>query len=133
MDKISLDKRSLRKFGVTMGIAFFVISALIFVKHRHGFTPGLAVSGVFFAVGLFTPHLLRPVYISWMKFAYVLGWVNTRIILLLVFFLIFTPIGLVLKLLGKDLLDRKIEKDKETYWHQKDKQAFDPRSFERLF
>jgi uncharacterized protein involved in cysteine biosynthesis len=51
-----------------------------------------------------------------MKFAFVLGWVNTRIIITLIFFLVVTPIGLIMRILKSDLLAEKINKNTETYW-----------------
>lgn len=133
MDTMHLDKKSLRKFGITMAVACLVIAVLIFVKHRHIMIPVILVSAGFFATGLLTPFLLKPLYCLWMRLAFVLSWVNTRIILLLVFFLIFTPIGLVLKLLRKDLLDRKIDKDKDSYWQRRQKKQFSRIDYERLF
>jgi hypothetical protein len=61
------------------------------------------------------------VYIFWMRLAFILGWINTRIILFIIFYLIFTPIGIVLRIFGIDLLDRKIERDKESYWKKIEK------------
>lgn len=77
--------------------------------------------------------LLKPLYALWMKFALVLSWINTRIILFLMFYLIFTPLGLILKLLGKDLLDIKINKSAKSYWRKKEKNEFGLSSYERQF
>ena len=50
-----------------------------------------------------------------------LGWINTRLILFIIFYLVFTPIGLVMRLFGVDLLDKKIDKNKNSYWRRKEK------------
>lgn len=72
---------------------------------------------------------LKPVYDLWMKFAAVLAWVNTRIILIVMFYLVFTPIGLIMRIFGMDVLGLKIERNKESYWLKKDKKT----SYERQF
>lgn len=68
-----------------------------------------------------------------MKFALILSWINTRIILILLFYLVFTPIGLILKLLGKDLLDRKINKADKSYWRKKEKNELSLAAYEKQF
>lgn len=133
MEKLKLDKKSLKKFGITMCIAFLVITGIIIIRHRHNIVPTVAISTAFLLLALIQPLWLKPVYIIWMKFAFVLAWVNTRLILFIMFYLIFTPIGLVLRLFGVDLLDKRIEKGKVTYWIKKEKKEFNPLDYERQF
>ena len=128
-----MDKKTLRKFGVTMGIAFLVITLVIFLRHRHNTLPTSIISAVFFILAFIAPSLLKPVYIFWMNLAFVLSWINTRLILLVIFYLIFTPVGLALQLFGVDLLDRKIDKHKESYWRKKEEKRFNPLNYERQF
>lgn len=133
MEKLKLDKNNLRKFGITMGTAFFVISLLILVRHRHnGFSTSI-ISALFFIFAFLQPSFLKPIYIIWMGLAFALGWFNTRLILIIIFYLIFTPIGLVMRLFGIDLLDKKIEKNKVTYWRKKESKKFDLLSYEKQF
>lgn len=68
-----------------------------------------------------------------MRFALVLSWVNTRLILLIIFYLIFTPIGLAMRLFGIDLLERKSDKNKKSYWKKKEKKSFSRLDYERQF
>jgi len=67
------------------------------------------------AWGVILPASLKPVYHVWTAIGNVLGWVNTRIILGLIFFLVIFPIGLVMKLVGKNPLSRIIDVNKESY------------------
>jgi len=67
----------------------------------------------------------------WMKFGHVLGWINARIILSLVFFVVVTPIGIVMRLLGKDLLRMRTPKS-ASYWIRRD-QPLDPQSLRNQF
>ena len=133
MEKLNLSKESLRKFGITMSAVFAIIALAISLKHRHNPMPVSAISVAFLFIGLILPSSLRWVYIIWMKFAFILGWVNTRIILCILFYLFFTPISIGIKIFRIDLLDRGIEKDKDSYWKPKEKTPFNPLNYERQF
>ena len=102
MEKLNLDKDNMRKFGITMGIAFLVITLLIFSGHRHSVLPTAVISAVFFALALILPVSLKYVYILWMKLALVLSWINTRLILFIIFYLVFAPVGLAMRLFNVD-------------------------------
>ena len=133
MEKLKLDNITLKKFGITMGIAFLAITLLVFLKHKSLNLTIPIISALFFILAFAFPVFLEPVYIFWMKLAFVLGWINTRLILLIMFYLIFAPVGLVMRVFGVDLLARKIEKNKETYWLKKEKKGFEARNYERQF
>ena len=91
-----------------MAVALFAISSLFFLRQKFSAAVNsMVVSCVFFIAGLVFPVVLKPAYIVWMRFAFILGWINTRVILVILFYLIFTPIGWVMKLLRIDLLERK--------------------------
>jgi hypothetical protein len=68
-----------------------------------------------------------------MRFAHMLGWVNTRIILCIIFYLLFTPISIGIKILRKDLLDRKLDKRSDSYWKKKEITPLEPLQYERQF
>ena len=91
------------------------------------------VSAIFFVTSLVGYPVLKPVYIGWMTFAFALGWVNTRLFLGLFFYLILTPMGLLVRLLGKDLLDERIDRKASSYWKKRDPAPPDPSRFERMF
>ncbi|MDD2679596.1 MAG: SxtJ family membrane protein [Candidatus Omnitrophica bacterium] len=130
MEKIILDTKNLKKFGMTMGIAFLVIAIFIIIRHKHSPLPVLIIALIFFIMGVVTPALLKPAYIAWMRFAYLLGWINTRLILVIIFYLVLTPIGLVMRLCGIDSLERKINKKAGSYWK---KRELTKPSYERQF
>lgn len=133
MEKLSLEKRNLRKFGVTLGVAFLIIALFFLLRHKDNILPIVYVSAGFFISALFIPATLKPVYIFWMKLAFILGWLNTRLILSILFYAVFTPMGLGMRLFGMDLLDKKIEKGSESYWRRKDKKEFSALDYERQF
>ena len=133
MEKPSLDKKTLRKFGITMGVAFFIIALVITARHRHNPLFVLSVSAAWFIFAFVLPVLLKPLYIIWMKFAFILSWINTRIILFILFYLFFTPIGIVIRLFGIDLLKIKIDKTKDSYWQKAIKKSLNRTDYERQF
>ena len=133
MEKLKLDKKTLRKFGIMMGVAFLVISLLLILRHKYNGFITIIFSAIFFIFGFLFPGFLKPIYIIWMRFAFILSWINTRLILIIMFYLVFTPVGLVMKLFGVDLLDRKIEKEKGSYWIKKEKNRFNNPDYERQF
>ncbi|MFN0157105.1 MAG: SxtJ family membrane protein, partial [Bacteroidota bacterium] len=93
----------------------------------------VGASGFFLVTGLFIHPILRPIYIGWMKFAFVLGWINTRILLGVFFYLIITPTGLLMRLFGKDFLSEKLNKNVRTYWIKREPTELDPKRYENLF
>lgn len=131
--KISGTREDVRKFGV-MFAGLCVIAGAYTIYRGHTPWPWFAAGAVFFLVtGLFGYPVLRPIYMGWMKFAYVLGWINMRLLLGLFFFVVLTPIGAAMRVFGKDLLDQKIEKKAGSYWKVREKQAFEKERYERLF
>jgi len=133
MEKFNLDKNDLRKFGITMGVSFLIVVLLLTIRHKPNLLPLFSISIIFFISAFMLPALLKPIYILWMRLAFILGWINTRLILSILFYLVFTPIGLVMRLFRVDLLDRKIDKNKESYWRKKEKSGFSPLNYERQF
>lgn len=108
--------KQLRQFGLIMAGMITLFFALL-IPWIWGIALPLwpwVVAGVFAAVALIAPGLLKPVYQVWMKIGHVLGWINTRLILGIVFFLIFVPVGLVMRLM-KDPMRRKLHEPVESY------------------
>ncbi|MBD3348884.1 MAG: hypothetical protein GF400_06770 [Candidatus Eisenbacteria bacterium] len=108
--------RDLRRFGLTMAAATAVLGALLIWKGRGGAQWLFWIAGAFLVLGLVVPIALRPVQKAWMAFAISLGWVMTRVILVIVFYVGITPIALIAKLVGKRFLDLGFEPERESYW-----------------
>jgi len=77
--------------------------------------------------------LLKPIYEKWMKIAHLIGTVISGAILCVVFYCVFTPVGILLRILQRDLLHRKIEKDKSSYWIDKEAEVFDRKRYQQQF
>lgn len=112
--------RELRKFGMVMTVPLLLLAGLLYWRK------GLDEPAAFFAVagaaafflfaGLLVPRLLAPIEWAWMKLALVLSWVMTRVVLTLTFFLMIMPIGLLMRLLGRDPIERRKDPAATTYW-----------------
>lgn len=124
----------MREFGLTVGIAFGVIAALLFWRGKSNYTYLAVISAIFILTGVVVPRILKPVNKVWMTFAMALGWVMTRVILTVLFFAVFTPIGLIARFLArKEFLDLKMGETRESYWNYR-KQTESPKSdYERQF
>ena len=101
-DKIS--KKILREFGILIGFGFpILLGWLIPLLTGHQFRIWtLWVSAIGFIFGLLAPRILYLPYLLWLKLGYILGWINSRIILGLIFIFVLIPIGLVMKFFGYD-------------------------------
>ena len=117
MHDIPQTTADLRNFGLVFGgllIGFFGLLLPWIWDYQWPVWPwpvGLAFAGL----AWIRPSLLRWPYLAWMRLGLALGWVNSRIILSLLFFVIVTPIGLVMRLLGKDPMHRKLQAGLNSY------------------
>jgi hypothetical protein len=126
---------SARKFGLMVGGVLLALGGIGLWRHHTGIAARIAlIAGVSLAVlGVLAPRALTPLERVWMRTAAVLGWLNTRILLTALFLLVFTPLALVRRLLGKDSLDRRFEPDRATYWHDRLGESSDPQRYRRQF
>ena len=130
---IKTGKKDLRSFGVTIGIILLLIAGFLFYKDKESFQIFLYIGGTFIGFGMIIPIILKPIYIAWMTFAVVLGWFMTRLILSLLFYVIITPIGLVLRIFGKDFLELKKQAVQGSYWNQRDSNLEKNQNYEKQF
>jgi drug/metabolite transporter (DMT)-like permease len=126
--------RTLRQFA-GLWLIFFGMFACVqgFVRHNSVAAVVLAVLAVAVAVpGLVNPRLMRPVYVAATVLTFPIGWIVSKIILACMFFLVFTPVGIVFRLIGRDLLKLRRQPAAATHWIPKDISS-DPRSYFRPF
>ena len=115
-DTQTTTQRELRDFGFIMAIAFAAVgTAPFFLHHLHFRYWTFPLIVCFLLPSIWQPTLLRPLYRCWMAFGALLGFVNSRVILGLVFFAIVTPIALVLRFFGKDILALRFHTDWKSY------------------
>ena len=130
---IKTDKKDLKSFGVTIGIILLLIAGFLFYKEKESFQIFVYIAGTFIGFGLIIPIILKPIYIVWMVFAVFLGWFMTRVILSLLFYVIITPIGLIMRTFGKDFLDVKKESVQGSYWNKRDSNVEQNQNYEKQF
>jgi hypothetical protein len=126
--------RAEREFGLVVGGLFLLFGVVWMIRGRfHHVAPWIAAVGAWLvAFGLLWPRrLIRP-FRYWMKGARGLGFVTFRIILVLVFFLVVTPIGLIKRLTGWDPLRRRAASG-PSYWHPYPESQRDKRHFEKMY
>ncbi len=133
IEKIDSSRVRVRKFGILFGVLALLLAAYLIYRGHSGWIWVLAASAFFWGTAFFGYPVLRPLYVGWMTFAFVLGWVNTRLLLGLFYYLVMTPVGLILRLTGKDLLDQKFDRSASSYWIQRNPEPFDAKRYERLF
>ena len=121
---IKTGKKEIRNFGITFGIIFLVIAGFLFFKEKESYQLFFYLAGSFFCCGFIAPAILKPIYLVWMIFAVVLGWIMTRLVLSVLYFLIVTPIGLIPRLFGKQFLDLKWDKKTATYWNYRSEEDY---------
>jgi hypothetical protein len=108
--------KHLRTFGLTVGGTFAILGVWpILFRSAAPRLWAITLAGVLVFPALVFPQSLQPVYRVWTAMGYGLGWINTRIILSVVFYGLFTPLGFVRRRLGKEPLPLRFEPDAETY------------------
>ena len=110
-----------RNFGLVFSIFFLVLSAYFYLNFNMNLSTIIFIflSLIFFIFGILNSKVLYPINLIWHKFGILLGKIVSPIIMGIIFFLVVTPIGIFLKIIKKDILNLKFNKNK-TYWIQKD-------------
>jgi len=90
----------------------------------------IAIAIVFIAIVLIKPTILTSFYKVWIKIGDFIGGIISKVIMFILYFGLFTPISIFLKILGKDLLNKKVDKSPESYWIEREKQ---PESMKNQF
>ena len=118
MDHNEVKIGSNRSFGIVFSIAFLLISLYPLINGENLRLWSLIISIVFFALGIINSNLLKPLNKLWFKFGLLLGKIISPFIMGMIFFFVVTPIAILMRLLRKDLLNLKFNKN-NTYWIQK--------------
>ena len=117
---IKSEKKDLRKFGITVGIAFGFFGVIFLWRQISGYPYFFIASGLLISTGFIVPLFLKPIQKAWMTLAILLGWFMSRVILTILFFIIVTPTGLLARLIGKDFLNRRFKQNSDqSYWIKK--------------
>ena len=126
-------KKDLRSFGLVVGGVIVAIAGALYWYQKPTFIYFLVPGAALMIFGLILPTLLKPFQKAWMTFAVILGWFMTRLILSALFFVGFTSIHYIGKLVGKSFLDVKWDKSVDTYWQYREDVPFEKTRYEQQF
>ena len=109
-------RKELRHFGILVGGIFAAIGFWPYVfQDEPARSWAIMLGGALVVLGTLMPQLLAPIHKGWMWIGHVLGWINTRILLGVVFYGVVTPIGLFFRVIGKDEMSRDFTENSSTY------------------
>jgi len=129
-------KKDIRLFSNVVPIALAVWGTILGFSHDWGGCSEWILYGIavlIFFWGMISPYTLKPVYIGWMYFTRCFAWFLTTLVLGLVFYIGFTVIGFLMRLFGKDPLNRKIDKTAPSYWNKRTLGAPDKAHYGKQF
>jgi len=115
-NKSEIKISSNRNFGLVFFFVFLIVSLWPLINEGSPRYWSIVIAVIFLILGLLNSKLLTPLNKLWFKFGLFLGFIISPIIMGIIFFLVIAPTGLVMKLMGKDLLDKKYDNKKKSYW-----------------
>jgi len=126
------DKKA-EQFSLALGMALFLVSIFSLFRGNPIRAEKLSIiAGLIVALGMVSPRILVPLEKIARGIFLGFAWLNTQLLLILVFYLVFTPLGLLLRLFGKKLLNTKFRGDEESYFEFR-KEEYDPKRDELQF
>ena len=111
-------RRELLVFGSLFALFFGLIGGLIWWKFEAPtaayvvWSIAAAITIVFYAL----PPIRKPIYLAWIHLAVPIGWVISHVAMALIYYLVFTPIGLIMRLFGRDPMERRFDRSAASYW-----------------
>lgn len=114
-------KRELRIFAFALGFFLCLVAAFVFkgAESTSVILTMLGVAVLLSATGYFFPHLMKPLYLTWMILFYPLRWLISYLLIVVVYYLVISPIGMALRFLGYDLIGRHFDQQNTSYWKTK--------------
>jgi len=114
--QIPTEQSSPKSFGIVFSVVFLIVSLYPLINSEGVHVWVLAVSAIFLLLAFIAPNTLAFPNKLWFKFGMLLGSIIAPIVMALVYFLTVLPTGLIMRLLGKDLLKKKLDKNAKSYW-----------------
>ncbi len=119
LKSINSSKGELKKFGYVIAVACCIPGSYFLWRENGIYVYFFIAAAALIGSAVLYPKLLLPLHKVWMGIAMIIGMIMSFIILILLFHLVITPIGLISRLMGKDFLDMKINKDTSSYWNKR--------------
>ncbi len=132
---ITSTKKDLKKIGFIFGAIFIFIGGLLYQKNQVAGLCFLIIGISFALLGKFTPFFLKSFYEIWTVWTLIISWIVTHLVLGIIFYMVVTPIGFIIRISGKKLLDLKVDRSSKSYWGYKEKfgKAFNKEYYEKQF
>ncbi len=124
---------AIKKTGISVGIVLILISLLLWYLGKTSFIYFSIIGGLFVILSFIAIPVLRPFHKLWMMLALLMGFVMSRVILTLLYYLVLTPIGLLAKLVGKKFIPLGFDKNAKTYWEKRESTAKQQIDYDRQF
>ncbi|MDO8602981.1 MAG: SxtJ family membrane protein [Candidatus Omnitrophota bacterium] len=124
--------RELRKFGFNIGLGLNILGCIMFYRRREHFIWLAAIGSAALVSAVLYPKALKPLKKFLDKLIFIIGWLMSAISMSIVFYLIFTPIAILLRIIGKDLLNEKMDKKAASYWIKRKASIFSEKSYEQM-
>ena len=121
VNKSKIKMSTNRNFGLVFFVVFLIISFFPLLNEGSIKIWSLIIAIIFLILGLFNSNLLKPLNILWFKLGLLLGSIVAPIVMGIIFYLVITPTGFIMKMLGKDLLNKKYDIKKKSYWINRSK------------
>ena len=131
--KIKSGTKELRQFGITMAVVLSLIGCWAWWKESQWYGYLFIAAAALLAPAVFVPGLLKPLHRFWMTLGLCMGWVVTGLLMIVLFYLVVTPVGLLMRLCGRDPLKRSFDGEAESYWIPRDAGPADKKNYERQF
>lgn len=125
-----IKKKDLRNFGLIWAGIFMFIGLIPILKDAEIRIWSIIIAILFLSIALLKPLLFTRFYKIWIRIGAFMGNIFSKVIMFILYFLLFTPVALLLKLLGKDLLNKKLDKSQKSYWIKREMQ---PQSMKHQF
>lgn len=128
------DRKELRTFGLSLAVVCLIWAGVLYWRGKAAPVPWLlGLSPLLAVLAALAPAALRPVHRVWIPVAHGIAQGLTWVLLTLVFFIVFTPYGMIARILGKDPLERKRDPARSSYWILREDGPFDPKSLDRQY
>ena len=123
LKNIIINKQNLKQFGLLFGTIFFCIGIyLLFIQKTQVYPYFIIIGFLLYIIAFTIPTILKFFYFLWMAFSIILGWFMSRLILSLLFYMLFLPIGFFGRIFGYQFIELKWNKDSKSYWNERTEQ-----------
>ena len=124
---------AVKKTGISVGVVLILISLLLWYFGKTSFIYFSITGGLFVILAFITIPVIRPFHKIWMMLSLAMGFVMSRVILTILFYIILTPIGLLAKIVGKKFMPLGFDKNAKTYWEKREHPVKQQIDYERQF